>query len=422
MGFFSKLFGGGDTAIAVDGDVVTIRRAEIAAILERPREANSKIETTEPCERCNGALREAFITTGGALGDPDVWRDHPVAVDGWACVSCGVFRYPRKIDPARIHELTEEGAALGRAGDYAAAEVSFARIVWNWPGYFPGHVNYAEATRTRLHATKETPDVARRLRQRMVEQYEAAIEAAAKQPNPSFGRAIARAYQAIAVDAIEADANDRALRFIDEWRERDDVTDEDRAEADRLRTHVLEGRGRFDKAQKVVMPFIRLQGRPTKPIETGDQRKAIVTAMETLSELVVKTPAYWQAAWLLGKSKEALGDAEGALAAWREGHARVPDADPIARDFSMLLLERGENAEALAVNRTICASKPDAANLCNLAVAELLNGDLDRAEEAVTRGLALDPADAIAHAVKSRIGKYRAGAPLPRTMKDLERG
>jgi len=48
--------------------------------------------------------------------------------------------------------------------------------------------------------------------------------------------------------------------------------------------------------------------------------------------------------------------------------------------------------------------------------------DLDGAEDVLTKSLALDPDDTIARAVKSRIAKYRAGAKLPRTMRELERG
>src|SRR6185295_223084 len=107
-----KLLGRSDEApIMTEGQTVALRRREIAAILRPPAEPNFGDAPQPPCERCGRPLDEAFITTAPPLGDPDVWRDHPVAVDGWVCVSCGVFRYPRRMTPARIQELTEEGAA-----------------------------------------------------------------------------------------------------------------------------------------------------------------------------------------------------------------------------------------------------------------------------------------------------------------------
>jgi hypothetical protein len=119
MGFFSKLFSGKESApmIARSG-VVAIRSADIAALLKRPTDPNWAIESmTEPCDRCGGLLVETFITTGGELGDESVWREHPIAVDGWACAPCGIFRYPRKMDPARIPAMNEDGAKKGRSGD-----------------------------------------------------------------------------------------------------------------------------------------------------------------------------------------------------------------------------------------------------------------------------------------------------------------
>jgi len=425
MGLFSKIFGrASDAPMAVHGNVVTIRRAEIAAHLERPQVANFAIEEMkEPCDRCGGTLLDAFITTGGEHGDMVVWRDHPIAVDGWACVPCGVFRYPKKMDPARIHELNEEGASRGRAGQLAAAEQSFARIVWNWPGYFLGHINYAEATRSRLHAGNlDDAAVERRLIARMVEQYEAAIEAYREQPNPSLVSACARAHLGVARAAIEAGANERAMRFLDACLGLEGLTQDDVADAGHLRTYVAEGRSRFDRAQRVLGPYLRLQGRPPKTIDTGDERKNVTMATELLDALVRDAPDYWQAAWLLAKAKEALGDLDGAISGLRAAHAAHPTVEAIAKDFSMLLLGCDEIAEACTVNQTICTAEPNATNLCNLAVTQLLSGNLDAADDAISRSLALDPNDGIAQVVKSRIAKYRAGATLPRTIRDLERG
>ena len=159
MGFFDKLLGRKDERPLVrEGQTLTLRRREIAEYLKRPEQPNRTDEPQPPCETCRKDLEEVFITTGGPLGDDDVWRDIPIAVDGWACVGCGVFRYPRKIAPEQIVAWSNEGAAHGHAGRFAEAELAFVRIVWNWPGYVAGHVNYAEATRDRLRLTGDRVD------------------------------------------------------------------------------------------------------------------------------------------------------------------------------------------------------------------------------------------------------------------------
>src|SRR5690348_4887737 len=166
--------------------MIVFRRRELAELMKQPKEANFSDEPQRPCEQCGKPLAEALITTGGPLGDPELWRDVPVAVDGWACLGCGVFRYPRRIEPAAITALVEQGVEHGKAGRYADAEWHLARVVWNWPGYLTGHLNYAEALRDRLHHTERGDDqLKRRIVHRLIEQYELAVESYRKHPNPA---------------------------------------------------------------------------------------------------------------------------------------------------------------------------------------------------------------------------------------------
>lgn len=287
MGIFTRLLGKRREPIAVDGSVVTIRSAEIAKDLVAPTAPNVAIsELTERCQRCGQPLAEVFITTGGALGDPDVWRDHPIAVDGWACATCGVFRYPKKVDPERIHELTEQGVAHGRAGEVAAAELCFVRIVWNWPGYFPGHLNYAEATRSRLAASKpDDPAVERRLIRRMVEQYQAAVEAFEAEPVRSLVAGAARAYRSLAEQAIATRDTDQARRLLETCLRLDGLPAEDETSARAQLRYLERGGPRFDEAREALEPYLVLDDREARPITTGADRQRVVAAMEILTEI-----------------------------------------------------------------------------------------------------------------------------------------
>jgi hypothetical protein len=75
------------------------------------------------------------------------------------------------------------------------------------------------------------------------------------------------------------------------------------------------------------------------------------------------------------------------------------------------------------VNRATAERFPDDATLwCNLAITDLLCGDLDTAERSLRRSLELDSTDRIAHLLKERFAGYRRGDPMPRTLKELERG
>ena len=410
----------------VEPHQIVLRRAELAEGMARPTQPNFNDAPQPPCERCGRPLDELFITTGGPLGDPDVWRDHPIAVDGWACTTCGVFRYPRRMEPAQITAFGVEGSSAGRAGDFATAEQYFARIVWDWPGYMVGHLNYAEATRDRLHHAK--PDdaaVRRRLEARYLEHYEAAVMAFVSEPTPAAALpSIVRAILAIADSALAARAFDRAARvlaLVDMFREvpealRADTTD--RWEYIRTRRFLVED------AFAVVGSRIRLVGRDLVPPSTQRDRDDVTKAIEGLEEHLALAPDRWQSLWLYAKALHVIGRDADAFTTWTRAFATHPAQPELAQDYSIELLFAGRTVEAREVARTHAQHAPDnnSQAWANLAVTELLCGDLAATEAAVTRSLAQDPADKVALLLQSRLETYRAGAPLPTSMAELERG
>jgi tetratricopeptide (TPR) repeat protein len=402
--------------IVVDKNAIVLRDPAIAKQMMRPRTPNTSPDGTPPCESCGKALDEVFITTGGPQGDPNVWFDHPIAVDGWSCVGCGVFRYPRDIAPATIHELMEAGVEHGRAGRFIDAELCFLRVVWNWPGYPPGHLNYAEATRSRLHATRDELDDARRRRlvQRMIEQYEEGV-AEATQASPG----VARAFLTLVEHAIDIRAFDRARRFLTALAKCPGADDETQQHAAGLLAYVEQRMDLFHAAAQVVEPFIDLSGRPMRAVEPND-RKAIADALVDLEEHLRHAPDRWQSHWLYAKALFAAERTGDGFAAFARAIAKFPDSIDIARDYTTHLLKAERSAEARDVNRAIAARHPtDASMLSNLAVTELLCGDLAAATAALARARELDPDDPIAKAVEGRIAR---GAPFPSTLRELERG
>jgi tetratricopeptide (TPR) repeat protein len=424
VGLLARIFGRSDRAMIVQPGIVVLRRKELAEPIRRPTKPNFSDELPGPCDKCARPLVEMFITTGGAMGDPELWRDHPVAVDGWACTTCGVFSYPRRISPARITELATEGVEHGRAGRFAEAELCFARMVWDWPGYVAGHLNYAEALRDRLHQAPPGDDAARRrVTRRMIEQYEEAVEAFTRDRGPAVAAgSISRACITLAELAIQDRALDRAKRYLDLCLGLDGIPEVNKISARELAGYVATRRDLFDEAAKVLSPRIRLASRPARPPATPDERKAVVDAIEQLEQHIALAPDRWQAAWLHAKALHLVGKDDLALDAWRRAFQRFGNQRELARDFGIELLEAEHNAEARDVNRAITERLPDDATLwCNLAVTELLCGDLDAADVALQRSMMLDPGDKIANALRGRLAGYRRGQPLPRTLRELER-
>lgn len=426
MGLFDKLFGRQDKrAVIVEPGMIVLRRKELVERMERPKQPNFSDEPQGPCEQCGKPLEETFITTGGALGDRDLWRDHPVAVDGWACLGCGVFRYPRRVGPDAITALAREGVEHGQAGRFADAEWCFARIVWNWPGYIAGHVNYAEALRERLaQAPPDDAQVKRRVTQRMIEQYEEAIDRFVAEPTPPDAvGSIARACLTLVDLAIKDRALDRASRYVEICLALPGLPEDAASSARGGREYLATRHDLFDDASNVLGDRIRLSGRPARPPATPDERAQIVRAIENLEHHIRLAPDRWQAAWLHAKALHLLGKHAEAFDTWRRASERFPAERNLARDYSLELLEADRVSEARAVARAITERHPKDATLwCNLAVAEVLSNDLDAAEAALERSHALDPSDRIAKLITDRVREYRRGKPVPRTLRGLQAG
>jgi len=148
----------------------------------------------------------------------------------------------------------------------------------------------------------------------------------------------------------------------------------------------------------------------------------VVEAIERLEEHIGFAPERWQSAWLHAKALHLVGRDSDALEVWRRAFERFGHQRELARDYGMELLDAERNAEARDVHRRITARVADDATLwCNLAVTELLCGDLDAADRALAHSMLLDPQDKIANSLKSRIAGYRRGQPLPRSLRELER-
>jgi hypothetical protein len=71
-----------------DPSVLTIRNLEVARRfpLTTPDDA-AGLQHGEPhrCASCGSELTPTLITTGGPLGDAEVWRAYPLALDAYRC-------------------------------------------------------------------------------------------------------------------------------------------------------------------------------------------------------------------------------------------------------------------------------------------------------------------------------------------------
>jgi tetratricopeptide (TPR) repeat protein len=421
MGWLGRLFGS-DKALVVRDGMCVFRRREVAQYVKRPEAPNNGDNAPQVCD-CGKTMPELLITTGGPHGHPEVWRDAPIAVDGWGCLDCFVFRVPRRMTVEEIMGFVEKGAEHGRAGRFADAEWWFTRVTWDWPGYVPAHGNLAEATRERLRLQPDLDEpVRRRLRERVREQYQAAIAGYHAHPHESLITAMVRAHLSLAEMAIEDRAFELAERTLRECLALPAIADDDDANARKALKWVTERYDLFEAAAKVLDPYLDLMDRAGRRIETPEERVQVVRALEDMERHYQLDPANWRAAWFLAKGRAAVDGVEAALAVWRRARTAHPAEIDIARETSLALLRTENAAEAVVIDRAITGLHPaDATLWCNLAVTELLNGNLAEARRVLSESRRLDPSDRIAQNLERRLAEYESGRPLPRNLRELER-
>ena len=133
-------------------------------------------------------------------------------------------------------------------------------------------------------------------------------------------------------------------------------------------------------------------------------------------------PTSWQALWIAGKGRQALGDHAGAAEAFSASFAQQPENPNVGREYAQALIELGKYGEAEKVERTACEASPkDAGLVANLALILLLAGRLEEAEQVAARSVRMAPTDPINSSLLERIQGVRAGRqPQPRSLADLE--
>lgn len=173
----------------------------------------------------------------------------------------------------------------------------------------------------------------------------------------------------------------------------------------------------YGRGVDLISPHLRSDGRAAPASAERDLRQGI----GYLNRALELAPDNWPALWGRGKAYQALLEHEAAYTSFRKAydiHAQNPD---VGRELSIECMELGRCAEALEVAQAAWQMQRDDAGLLgNLAVARLLNGQLDEALQNVEDALGLDPGDSINLTVKAIVQDVRTGRrPQPTRASDL---
>lgn len=418
-GFFSRLFE--RASRPREPRVVTIRD---------PAEAN-RIEVQTPmsiggvergpdlkCQGCGSVnLDEILLTTGGDDGDPELWRERPIAVDGFRCTQCGLFLLPRFLSPEEIQELEQEGIAAVTLGQLDEAELAFRRVCNSWSRYAGGRANLAALYLTRADAASDA-----RMPDAIISRYLRMSETHVRDGLRADAPPIARLMGTLVRVLLRRDAVSEARTAVEQALSVAELEAEDREALLELVPFIETRSDLFERARMTIETSLVLHHMEKAPYDNEDKRQ-IRAAIELLSQHHRGNPTKWEAVWLAGRAYEAIGEYETAVQIMEQGYKQHPELEEFRRCFVSTLLHVGRAAEAEPILRGLLADHPEDASLVSdIALAQLVGGDPETAERTMQEALAM-PAGQTKHTYELAqvIKDVRAGKRGIPTLQDLEK-
>jgi tetratricopeptide (TPR) repeat protein len=176
----------------------------------------------------------------------------------------------------------------------------------------------------------------------------------------------------------------------------------------------------YRQACDLIDPYMRLHNVAEKPID-ATARTNLEKGIRLLEAVTEYHPGNWNAFWIIGKAKQALGDSPGACDSFGRAFAIQKQNPDVAREYMFECLNLGRGREGLDAAKLAVEIDPkDAGLYANLALAHLVAGDAQAAMAAVDQAIQMNPADEISQNVKRMTQKIIDGKiPLPKKLGDL---
>jgi tetratricopeptide (TPR) repeat protein len=396
-------------AIEVDGQRVILREIHRARRFPQEPVGQGPVHIAA-CKVCGGPLHEVVFTTAGAGHQAAVWRQYPLAVDGWRCRTCGWCVIPRRLRAEEVTAFERTSARAFETVQLDEAEFWLRRILGSWPGYLPAYVNLGRIAYKRSLATRNFEE-----RSRHRAEAEAWLRRAeGADPEVRIPELRVTLAEVLGLNGKEDDANGVVAGLL----AREDLPGLIRSQAESVATQLAEGRALFTRATELAADVVLEP--PSKPLARR-HRKALEAARALLVVARERNESF-ATLWYLGKVEARLGGGAQALAAFQRAHTVEPDQPDGCRELCAAYLALDRVGEALPIARRAHALQPEDAGLqCNLALVLLLTGDMEGARAEVTGALRQDPSDAITAGLSRFIDDVQAGRRRqPRTLAEVE--
>jgi tetratricopeptide (TPR) repeat protein len=177
----------------------------------------------------------------------------------------------------------------------------------------------------------------------------------------------------------------------------------------------------YKRGIALINPYMRLNDRPSK--KSADTTRDLREGIRLLDEALKLAPDNWAALWMQGKAYQVLEEHEQAYVHFKRSFAIQRENADVARELMLECLELHRWIEAAEVGGVAVSRSPKDAGLrANLALALLLAGHVDDANDVANAALRMDSSDQITKDLVRKIGDVRSGRrPPPRSVSDLEK-
>ncbi|HVE82838.1 MAG TPA: hypothetical protein VND93_08310 [Myxococcales bacterium] len=168
----------------------------------------------------------------------------------------------------------------------------------------------------------------------------------------------------------------------------------------------------YQEAVNILRPYLPLGDglTPGQPVDPADVERGL----RLVKRVLEMDPDNWSALWLQGMAFRVVDRLEEAYQSFHRAFQLKPDQVDVGRELVLQCCMNGRGAEAVQVSRQVVALRPDDGGLLsNHALAQLLAGDVNGAQETAERAVAAAPENRAARGVRQAIQDVLTGR-IPR--------
>jgi tetratricopeptide (TPR) repeat protein len=159
-----------------------------------------------------------------------------------------------------------------------------------------------------------------------------------------------------------------------------------------------------------LMPYLHLEGKDQIDPRSEEGKTAMIEGIRGLEVVLTSYPKNWPALWMLGKAQQALELHEEAYNSFLASHRLVLTNQDIMRELALECLHTKRFSQAVHYCHVAVEFAPEDYTLWpNMAVADMFNGNIDRAEKWANKALEKIPGDMPSLNVLKIIAEFREG-------------